>query len=110
MGLFSTSKPTPLQPTPSSDGGFIAPDRDARAACWEGRDAFFKCLDSHGIIDSVREDAKSRKACPEELRAFEKDCAGSWVTYFKKRRVMEHQRDATLKKLAAEGAVNVDQK
>ena len=30
------------------------------------------------------------------------------VTYFKKRRVMEHQRDATLKKLNAEGATQMD--
>lgn len=30
------------------------------------------------------------------------------VTYFKKRRVMEHQRDLTLKKLNAEGATPMD--
>lgn len=30
------------------------------------------------------------------------------VTYFKKRRVMEHQRDLTLKKLNAEGATQMD--
>lgn len=33
---------------------------------------------------------------------------GMQVTYFKKRRVMEHQRDMTLKKLNAEGATQVD--
>lgn len=30
------------------------------------------------------------------------------VTYFKKRRVMEHQRDLTLKKLSAEGAQGME--
>ena len=30
------------------------------------------------------------------------------VTYFKKRRVMEHKRDLTLKKLNAEGATPMD--
>lgn len=30
------------------------------------------------------------------------------VTYFKKRRVMEHKRDLTLKQLGAEGATPVD--
>lgn len=30
------------------------------------------------------------------------------VTYFKKRRVMEHQRDATIKKLSAEGATGMN--
>lgn len=32
------------------------------------------------------------------------------VTYFKKRRVMEHQRDLTIKKLSAEGAQPMDVK
>ena len=32
------------------------------------------------------------------------------VTYFKKRRVMEHQRDLTIKKLSAEGAQPMDLK
>merc|ERR1711877_11521 len=95
MGWFSTgnSQAAPPPPEPSQDGGFIAPDRSARAVCWEGRDNFFKCLERNGIVDSVKEDEKARQAC-----------ASSWVTYFKKRRVVEFQRDQTLKKLNAEGA------
>ncbi|KJY00336.1 hypothetical protein TI39_contig336g00043 [Zymoseptoria brevis] len=105
MGLFSSSSPaSPPAPEPSNDGGFIAPDRTARAQCWEGRDNFFACLERNGIVDSVREDAKARAACAPELKEFEKVCASSWVTYFKKRRVMEYQRDATIKKLTAENA------
>lgn len=67
--------------------------------------------------------------CAPELKEFEKVCAASWVwkdyttqeidekcradipmqvTYFKKRRVMEHKRDLTLKQLGAEGATPVD--
>ena len=103
MGLFSSdTKPTDGKPT--SDGGYTAPDRSARALCWEGRDAFFQCLDRNGIVDSIRHDEKARKACPKELQAFEKSCVDSWVTYFKKRRVMEHQRDQTIKRLEGEGA------
>ncbi|KAL9528287.1 Cytochrome c [Sphaerulina musiva] len=105
MGLFSSSQTQtkPPQPEASKDGGFIAPDRTARAQCWEGRDAFFACLEKNGIIDSVREDKKAREHCAPELAQFEKTCASSWVTYFKKRRVMEYQRDLTIKKLSAQG-------
>lgn len=106
MGLFSSSPPA-SQPKTSSDGGFIAPDRTERAQCWEGRDAFFACLDRASIVDSVKEDAKARQACPKELAAFESACKDSWVTYFKKRRVMEHQRDLTIQKLSAEGTQGV---
>ncbi|KAK4540864.1 hypothetical protein LTR36_008806 [Oleoguttula mirabilis] len=113
MGWFGSSDSTGSQPSPtapeaSKDGGYIAPDRTARAQCWEGRDAFFHCLQQNGIIDSVKEDAKAREACAPELKEFETHCASSWVTYFKKRRVMEHQRDLTLKKLSAEGATPMD--
>nr|POE96941.1 cytochrome c oxidase subunit 6b-like protein new16 [Quercus suber] len=104
MGLFSSATTTtPATPSPSQDGGFIAPDRTARAACWEARDAFFRCLDAAAIVDSVKDDAGARRACSKELVGFETNCASSWVTYFKKRRVMEHQRDLTIKRLSAEG-------
>lgn len=82
MGWFSSSpsSPSPAAPEPSKDGGYIAPDRTARAQCWEGRDSFFRCLDQHGIIDSVKEDDKAKKLCAKELREFEGACASSWVS------------------------------
>ncbi|KAF2857799.1 hypothetical protein K470DRAFT_222638 [Piedraia hortae CBS 480.64] len=80
-----------------------APDRGARASCWAGRDAYFACLDAKGVVDG----AKS-KECPKELEVFEKACLASWVTYFQKKRVMEHQRDVTLRKLQAEQGGKVD--
>lgn len=80
MGWFGGDKqPAHAAPEASSDGGFIAPDRTARAQCWEGRDAFFRCLDQHGIIDSVKEDGKAKEACAPELKEFERTCASSWV-------------------------------
>lgn len=80
MGWFGTSNDaTNSKGKPTDDGGFIAPDRSARALCWQGRDAFFKCLDQHDIIDSVRQDAQARKACPKELAMFENACVDSWV-------------------------------
>lgn len=160
MGLFGTSTPSPPPPKISKDGAPIAPDRSERARCWEARDAYFKCLDREGIVDSLSEKDKAEKGCASDGRAFEKNCAASWVslftiiescfpfrlkrscffvylgwhngnpifflfaykiqklinhffvecmqvTYFKKRRVMEYQRNKTLEKLKEEGAVQM---
>ncbi|PSS08942.1 hypothetical protein M430DRAFT_146398 [Amorphotheca resinae ATCC 22711] len=105
MGLFGLSKEaSPPAPKISSDGTPIAPDRSQRARCWEARDAYFVCLDKNGIIDSISEKDKAAKTCAAEGRGFEANCASSWVTYFKKRRVMEYQRNQTLERLKAEGA------
>lgn len=81
MGWFASDKPADAiaAPEASKDGGYIAPDRSARAQCWEGRDAFFQCLEKNGIIDSVREDKKAKEACAAELKEFERTCAASWV-------------------------------
>ena len=78
MGLFGSSS-TPSTPKTSVDGTPEAPDRTARAKCWEGRDAFFKCLDRNGIIDSIKDEDKASKLCGNEGKLFEKDCASSWV-------------------------------
>ncbi|TVY42812.1 Cytochrome c oxidase subunit 6B-like protein [Lachnellula subtilissima] len=104
MGFFGTTTTSPPPPKISSDGAPIAPDRTQRAKCWEGRDGYFKCLDKNGIIDSIGEKAKAEKECASEARGFEANCASSWVTYFKKRRVMEYQKFQTMEKLRAEGA------
>ncbi|KAB2570385.1 Cytochrome c oxidase assembly factor 6 [Lasiodiplodia hormozganensis] len=102
MGWFSSS--TPAGPKPSSDGAFEAPDRSSRAQCWEARDAFFQCLDRHDIIDSVTNKDEAAAHCGREDKAFAQNCASSWVQYFKKRRVVEYKKEATLKQLQAEGA------
>lgn len=104
MGWFSSSSDSSAAAAkPTSDGGYIAPDRSARQLCWEGRDSFFQCLDRHNIIDAIKEDDKARKSCPKELKQFENACVESWVKYFKQRRVMEYQRDLTIKRLEGEG-------
>ena len=105
MGLF-TSSPTssPPQPKLSSDGTPIAPNRTERSKCWEGRDAYFSCLDRNNIVDSLKDSGAAEKLCGTESKAFEANCASSWVQYFKKRRVMEYQKEQTLIKLRNEGA------
>ncbi|KAF4556119.1 Cytochrome c oxidase subunit 6B new16-like protein [Elsinoe fawcettii] len=104
MGWLPWSSSAPADTRPTSIDGYKAPDRNARALCWEARDSFFECLEKNGIVDSVKNHEKAEKACSPQLRQFEQDCASSWVTYFKKRRIMEYQRDQTIKRLAAEGA------
>lgn len=46
-------------------------DREARAKCWEHRDAYFDCL--------TRNDDKEA-SCSKEKAGFEKNCAASWVS------------------------------
>ena len=65
----------------SKDGGFIAPDRNARELCYESRDIFFECLDKNNIIDAIKEDEKARRVCPQEVADYERDCAKSWVSW-----------------------------
>ncbi|KAG9594435.1 hypothetical protein KCU77_g4970, partial [Aureobasidium melanogenum] len=108
MGWFGSDKPNaPEAPKASGDGGFIAPDRTKRAHCWEARDAYFACLDKNNIIDSVKQSEKADSLCAPESAKFDQNCASSWVQYFKKRRVMEYQRDQTLKRLQGEGASDI---
>ncbi|KAI5794832.1 cytochrome oxidase c subunit VIb-domain-containing protein [Pyronema domesticum] len=102
MGLFGTSTTKSTEPETK-----IAPNRSQRAKCWEARDAFFECLDRNSIIDSVKEDKKAKEVCGGENVKFEKECVASWVEYFKKRRVMEYNRDQMMKGLQNEGAQQV---
>ncbi|KAI4151449.1 MAG: hypothetical protein LQ340_003488 [Diploschistes diacapsis] len=105
MTWWSSSKPA--DPKPSSDRGFEAPNRSDRARCWAARDAFFACLDRHGIVDSLKDSDSADRSCGTEEKLLQRDCASSWVTYFKQRRVMEHKKKAMLQNLKDEGAQEV---
>ncbi|KAK0517214.1 hypothetical protein JMJ35_000369 [Cladonia borealis] len=111
MGILSSSSSSPPSsksgidsPTPSPDGAFIAPSRQSRAVCYAARDRFFECLEKNGIIDSIKEKEKSEERCGMEEGELRRECVGSWVTYFKQRRVMEHNKKQTIEKLEKEGA------
>ncbi|OCK78555.1 hypothetical protein K432DRAFT_356559 [Lepidopterella palustris CBS 459.81] len=109
MGWFSSGSPSPplppkpADPKPSSDGAYVAPNRTSRALCYEARDAFFECLDRHSILDPITDKSAADKACGKLDEEFEKNCAGSWVQYFKQRRVVEFKKEQTIKKIEAEG-------
>ncbi|KAH7138344.1 cytochrome oxidase c subunit VIb-domain-containing protein [Dendryphion nanum] len=90
----------------TSGGAFETPSRTNRAKCYEARDAFFECLDRNSILDSINtknNQAKAKKACGQEDLVFEKNCAHSWVEYFKKQRVVNWQKEQTIKKIEREG-------
>lgn len=94
-GITSSSPSAPKAP----DGGYQAPLRTTREACYESRDAFFDCLDANDILDANKHDLESRQKCPKEVEAYERDCAKSWIKYFKEKRVMEYNRDQTIEKI-----------
>jgi cytochrome c oxidase assembly factor 6 len=41
---------------------------------------YFKCLDKHGIVDSIQDKAAAEKHCSVEGNGFESNCASSWVS------------------------------
>ena len=76
---FFSAGPSPPGPKPSPDGAFEAPTRHDRKKCWEARDSFFRCLDQHGIIDSIKDFAQADKQCGSQEMDLRKECATSWV-------------------------------
>lgn len=108
----------------TAGGAFEKPSRTNRAKCYEARDAFFECLDRNSILDSINTKAgaaAAKKVCGQEDVVFEKNCAHSWVCkpihclnrtyahirhqveYFKKQRVVNYQKEQTIKRIEAEG-------
>jgi hypothetical protein len=53
--------------------------RSQRAKCWDARDGFFKCLDAHDIVDSIKDADKAKASCGTQQASFEKECVASWV-------------------------------
>ncbi|KAJ3753142.1 cytochrome oxidase c subunit VIb-domain-containing protein [Lentinula raphanica] len=66
--------------------------REDRKKCWEARDSYFSCLDNAGVLKPG--DETKAGACSSENKAYEQNCAKSWIEYFNQRRVIaEAQRD-----------------
>ncbi|KAI9654885.1 MAG: hypothetical protein M1831_005254 [Alyxoria varia] len=108
MGWFrSTQKQE--DPSTTDDGSYKPLKREERQKCWEARDAYFTCLDKNNILDAIRDRDAAAQKCPKQSEAFAQDCASSWVTYFKQKRVAEFEKEQKIKKLEAEGAVPAQQ-
>ncbi|KAJ3729943.1 cytochrome oxidase c subunit VIb-domain-containing protein [Lentinula guzmanii] len=69
--------------------------REDRTKCWEARDQYFTCLDSIGVLKPGDElKSAGEGACSKENKAYEQNCAKSWIEYFNQRRVIaEAQKD-----------------
>ncbi|RYP54250.1 hypothetical protein DL769_010373 [Monosporascus sp. CRB-8-3] len=106
MGLFDFLSSAEDKRREEIRTGAVAPDRSERQRCWDARDAFWRCLDKHDVVDSLSSEGKriADRECAPEHRVFERDCASAWVTYFKKYRVAEYQKKKTIERLEKEGA------
>ncbi|TFK34551.1 cytochrome oxidase c subunit VIb-domain-containing protein [Crucibulum laeve] len=81
MGWFSGSPKTEESAEPS---------RQNRQKCWETRDAYFACLDRAGVVKAGQEGT----TCAVERKAYQDNCAKSWIDYFNQRRVIaDAQKD-----------------
>jgi cytochrome c oxidase assembly factor 6 len=91
--------------------GSEAPSKSSRSRCWAARDAYFECLDKHGLwlhglkVDSyhdivhidpgnppiksandktlTNQEKKELFVCLKAREFFEKECLPSWVCLFK---------------------------
>ncbi|KAI0064943.1 hypothetical protein BV25DRAFT_1822719 [Artomyces pyxidatus] len=78
-----------------------AASRQDRAKCWEARDAYFACLDASQVVVAGTEGSK----CAVENRAYQQNCAKSWIDYFNKRRVLAEKQ----KPLLAQAAMQAEE-
>lgn len=87
-----------------------APTRSSRKQCWESRDSFFSCLDTINVINAL--DPKYEKDikvnCKDQEEKFERDCATSWIKYFKEKRVVDFKREKFLKEMEEQNAQRID--
>ncbi|KAL9048557.1 MAG: hypothetical protein Q9162_007664 [Coniocarpon cinnabarinum] len=109
MSWFRTTPQETPDPSQNTDGSYKPLARSEREACWTARDAYFTCLDRNGILDSLKDAEEARRVCGAQEEAFGRDCASSWVKYFKQKRVAEYEKEQKFKKYDAEGALPMAQ-
>ncbi|TFK21481.1 hypothetical protein FA15DRAFT_623934 [Coprinopsis marcescibilis] len=89
MGWFSSSKKPEEENTTT---------RQNRQQCWTARDAYFTCLDDRNVVKAGEEG----NACSTEKKAYEANCAKSWIEYFNQRRVIADAQKDRLARAAAQ--------
>lgn len=75
--------------------------RESRKLCWESRDEYFDCLNKIDVISPLdpKNKSKIKKNCSIQEKKFEDDCANSWISYFKEKRVTDYRNDLINKKM-----------
>lgn len=100
MGFF-TSEPSTVR---------LGANREQRKQCWESRDLFFDCLEKNNIIDAT-DKSKNLKVvktkCSPQLKSFEKNCAESWVSYFKEKRIQDYKKQKFQEEMDKIGAKQI---
>lgn len=94
MGFFSKDTPT------------LPPNKTKRRECWDARDAFFACLTSNGIDNSLDPQVAStvESQCGRLRLTFENSCVESWFKYFQEKRFADIKRQKYIAQLEADGA------
>ncbi|KAN0138750.1 Cytochrome oxidase c subunit VIb domain containing protein [Lactarius tabidus] len=93
MAWFTSSTP---KPDKDSNSSF----REDRSKCWEARDAYFACLDAAEVVVAGTEGSK----CAPQRKAYEQNCAKSWIDYFNQRRVLAEKQKPMLAQAATQAA------
>lgn len=94
--------------SPSSNES-TPPLRSTRKKCWESRDKFFACLDGIGVenaLDSAHKPAV-KKNCSSQEAEFDRDCAASWVKYFKEQRYYSIKKEKFIKEMEEQGGTEI---
>ncbi|CCC69061.1 hypothetical protein NCAS_0C00710 [Naumovozyma castellii] len=75
--------------------------RTARKLCWDSRDEYFRCLDRIGVLNPNDPTQKSKinANCANEDAKFDENCATSWISYFKEKRVVDFKRARALEEV-----------
>ncbi|CAB4252655.1 similar to Saccharomyces cerevisiae YMR244C-A Putative protein of unknown function [Maudiozyma barnettii] len=76
-------------------------NREARKQCWESRDIYFDCLNKIDVISPLdpKNKIKIKKNCSNQEKGFENDCANSWISYFKEKRVTDYRNELIQKQM-----------
>ncbi|KAH3681741.1 hypothetical protein WICPIJ_007300 [Wickerhamomyces pijperi] len=98
MGLFSSSSSQQSSTT-------VAPNRSKREQCWESRDLYLDCLEQNKIDNpnDVKKYQEELKKCQKQSDAFDRDCAKSWVSYFKDKYVVDLKKERFLREMEEKG-------
>ncbi|KAG6069056.1 hypothetical protein E4U32_005144 [Claviceps aff. humidiphila group G2b] len=107
MGLWPLSSSSSSSRSDAIRSGDAIPTRQERSVCWASRDAYYACLDANNIVDANKDPSATKRTCPRETDAFERDCAAAWVKYFKQWRVADIQKKRRLEALREQGAQEI---
>lgn len=102
MGWFSNKEDTKKEYHPNN--------RSSRKHCWDARDEFFQCLDKINVVNALDPavEGKVNKSCSTQEKKFNENCATSWISYFKEKRVVDYKKEQFLKEMEQQNAQKIE--